>query len=149
MGVMWAVVDKVVVFRLGHESYGVDIRHVREVVAWAEPTPLPGAPAQVEGVLNLRDEVVPVLDLARRLGATRARPDAGAQIMVVESGGGVAGLVVDEVMEVLSLGADQVQPVAALARGAGDPLVAGIVRLEGRLIIVVDLVRIAGEAIAS
>lgn len=140
--------EQVVVFRLGQEQYGVPIRHVREVVAWVAPTPLPGAPAHVEGVVNLRGEILPVLDLARRFGMSGGRPDANtARILVVETAVGAAGLVVDEVAEVLSLTLDQIQPVNLLAQGGIDPLVAGVVRLEGRLIVLVDLARIAAEAV--
>ncbi len=138
--------DKAVIFRLGRESFGVDIRHVREVVAWEAPTQLPGAPAHVVGVLNLRGEVVPVMDLAKRFRVTRSLADADARIMVVESGGCTAGLVVDEVTEVLSITTEQVQPVSDLARNASDPIVMAVARQGERLIILVDLARVVGEA---
>lgn len=138
--------EKVVVFRLGRESYGVDIRHVREVVPWEAPVPLPGAPAHVEGILHLRGEVLPVMDLARRFRVARSLPDAEARIMVVDAGPAAVGLVVDEVTEVLALAPGQVQPVAAVARNAADPLVTGVARLPDRLVILVDLARVAAEA---
>lgn len=141
-----AVTDQVVVFRVGGERYGLPIGQVREVVAWTPPTPLPGARAVVEGVLRLRDEVVAVVDLGRRLGADGRRGPEGGHILVVEWDGQAVGLAVDEVTDVTHLGQAQVAPPAAAVRGAEEGLVSGIVRQEERLLLLLDLPRVLEPA---
>lgn len=144
-----AVANQVVIFRIGKETYGVEIGHVREVVAWSQPRPLPGSPPHVEGVLSLRGEVIPVLDLGKRFGASRALPDEESRILVVEVGGQVAGVIVDTVTEVLTLANQSVHPVAPAIRNPNDPLVAGIVQHGEELIVLVNLERVVGEGQAA
>lgn len=138
--------QQVVAFTVGGKAYALPIDHVREVVAWSAPTPLPGAPPLVEGVLRLREEVIPVVDLGQRFGTGRVRPDAEARIVVVEWDGQVAGLVVDEVTEVLQLRPEQVTPPAPIAVDPAERMVDGIARVGDRLVLLLDLRKVVHQA---
>ena len=121
--------------RLGDESYALSVEHVREVLAGADITPLPGAGQHVLGLLNLRGDVVPVFDLAALLGASaRARSE---RICVATCAQGVGGLAVGEVTDVAELA------------GEGDsvdaPLLAGTALVDGRLVGVVDVRAVFAE----
>ncbi|MCG0238028.1 MAG: chemotaxis protein CheW [Firmicutes bacterium] len=144
-----ALAEQVVVFRVGEGFYAVPIGQVREVVAWTRPMPLPGSPPHVEGVLSLRGEVIPVVDLSRRFGRTRSVPDAQSRILVVEIAGQVAGVVVDAVTEVLTLADGALQPVAPAFRNPDDPLVVGVFHRGDDLVVLVDLERVVGEGQAA
>lgn len=129
--------DRYVLFRLGTTPYGVPIQHVQEVLPWEPVTPVPGTPDWVLGAREVRGQVIPVVDLGRRLQVAGA--GGGAQVLVVACQGGRAGLVVDEVLGVLRAAPGQWQPLPASLRNPRDPVVAGIGRLDGELAILLDL----------
>lgn len=140
------MLDQIVVFRLGRQRYGLDIRCVHEVVSWLEPTPIPMAPESVEGVLNLRGRVVPVLDLGRRFRMDRTGKGSDARIMVVEVRGQLVGLIVDEVSDVMMAPAESIEAPAPVLRGAGDQVVRGVMRRDdGALIVLLDETEVVGE----
>lgn len=140
--------QKVVVFRVGKEEYAVTITAVKEVVPWIQPTPVPEAPPVVEGVVNLRGDVFPVVDLGRLFRKARAKSDDEARIMVMEVGGTQAGFVVDAVTEVCTMTPGALSPASPVLRQSGATsahasMVAGILKLgEGRLVVLVDPVTI-------
>src|SRR5680860_622699 len=96
---------RLVVFSLGGEEYGVPITLVQEIIRYSPPRPVPGSPMHVEGVINLRGRIIPVVDLRQRFGMGGLRPDE-AKIVIVEMPDLTVGVVVDEVREVLTLPAD-------------------------------------------
>jgi purine-binding chemotaxis protein CheW len=104
-------------FRIGDEDYAIDLLRVREIIAPLPVTPVPRAPAFVEGVVRLRGEVVPVLDVRKRLGAEVRPPTRKSRFLVVHVAGRRIGLVVDEVCEVVRLPRSHLRPAPAL----GDP----------------------------
>lgn len=134
--------EQVVVFSLGTEHYAVGIGAVKEVVDWSQPTWVPEAPPAVEGVIVLRGDVIPVVDLAKRLRSKRTRPSEEARIMVMEVSGYPIGLVVDEVTEVLKVTPEQLAPPSPVTHNAEDPIVRGVIRVESRLMVLVDAERI-------
>lgn len=138
---------KVVIFTVGREEYAVPIRVVKEVGPWTKPTPVPEAPAIVEGVIDLRGDVIPVIDLGRRFGTGRAKPDTDCRIMVMEVDGRQAGFVVDDVTEVLAADQGKVTPPSPLIRqNEKDPVVSGILKVgENRLVVLVDPTNILAE----
>lgn len=140
--------EQVVVFRVGHEEYGMTIAQVSEVVPYSTPTPLPGSPPLVEGVVNLRGQVIPVVDLAGRFHTQRLKVGADSRIMVVDLHGRVAGLVVDEVLEVLRVGAADVEPPSPLW-SENDRVVRGVARLAERLIILVNPEEIVSQVLGA
>jgi purine-binding chemotaxis protein CheW len=124
---------QVVALHLGEEVYGVDIAAIHTVLTPQPVTPVPGVPACVRGVMNLRGRILPVLDLRARLGLPP--PESGgpkaARVVIVESGGLTAGLVVDSVSEVLRLPADSVEPAGAVLGVAEARCLSGIGRIPG------------------
>ncbi len=96
-------------FRCGGQRYAIDIMDVREIRGWSEPTPLPHAPAFLRGMVNLRGTVLPVTDLAQRLGLPATADDPRNVIIVVQSGRRVHGLLVEAVSDIVHPSADQLQ----------------------------------------
>ncbi len=130
----------VVVFQLGRELYAVGISDVREIVRMQPITPVPSAPGYVQGVVNLRGQVIPVLNLAARLGLPAQPVTPATRIMVVQAGQDIIGMIVDSVVKVAHIPAQDVERPEALAReGAGLAYVVGIARAEDRLITLIDL----------
>lgn len=130
--------EQVVVFSLGTEQYAVTIAAVKEVVNWSQPTWVPEAPQTVEGVIDLRGDVIPVVDLAKRLRAQRTKPPEEGRIMVMEVSGRHIGLVVDDVTEVLKVAAGQLAPASPVTQNTSDPIVRGLVKVQSRLLVLVD-----------
>lgn len=129
---------QIVVFSLNGEHYGVDIRHVREIVTNQKVTPIPGAPPYVQGMVNLRGHVVQVIDLKRRLGLTLQDGSSQARIMVVDLAGVSAGLTVDEVEAVQNVDPSVVEPPTDVLKDRVEG-VAGIAKFPGKLVVILDL----------
>ena len=119
---------KLAVFRVGPAVYALDVAQLREVVRWQKITPLPMAPRLIEGLIDLRGALVPVVDLARALGAGAVVGGATARIAIVESDGLVMGLAVDAAVEVMSVDAIALEDPPALATQAGYDAVRAVVR---------------------
>jgi len=119
---------KLAVLRVGNAVYALDVAQMREVVRWQTITPLPVAPRLIEGVIDLRGAVVPVVDLARALQAGAVVASSTARIAIVESDGLVMGLAVDAALEVISVDAIALEDPPALATQAGYDAVRAVVR---------------------
>ncbi|HEV2146139.1 MAG TPA: chemotaxis protein CheW [Longimicrobiaceae bacterium] len=134
---------QLVTFRLGPEEFGLDVFAVHEILRYQEPTPVPRAPEFVEGVIDVRGTLVPVVDLRRRFELADAPVNDETRTVLVEHAGERLGLVVDAVSEVLRVPETAVSAPPAYIRGLAAEFVRGIVRLEGgRLIILIDVERI-------
>jgi chemotaxis signal transduction protein len=129
---------QVVVFRLGGDAYALDVARVREIVAYRPPRSLPASEPWHVGVVSLRDEIVAVWDLSRRLGVEPRLPDAGRVLVVVDAAEPVA-LVVDAVVGIRELARDSLEPLPRW------PEAAGIADLEGTLVVVLDADRLLGS----
>ena len=130
---------QVVVFRLCEEEYGIDIGAVREIITVPGITRVPHAPEYVRGIINLRGGVIPVIDLAQRLGLTAERQ--GERIIVVEREGVQLGLLVDTVSEVTQIAEDSVEGPAGVLDGQRDGFVEGVAKLGERLVLLLDVGR--------
>ena len=119
---------KLAVFRVGSGVYAFDVAHMREVVRWQPITRLPVAPRLIEGVIDLRGAVVPVVDLARALGAGGVEAGPTARVAIVELEGLVMGLAVDAALEVMTVDAIALEDPPALATQAGYDAVRAVVR---------------------
>ncbi|MBI5017384.1 MAG: chemotaxis protein CheW [Deltaproteobacteria bacterium] len=139
---------QLVTFHVGQEEFGVDILDVREINRLMDITRVPHAPEFVEGVINLRGQVIPVVDLRRRFGLEAAGRDKNNRIVVLELGGKVVGFLVDSVSEVLRVSKTLVEPPPAIAGGIDTDYIRGVVKLEDRLLVLLDLQRLLnrGEA---
>lgn len=138
-------------FRLAEEEYAVDISAVQEIVRMSSITRVPRAPSFVEGVVNLRGKIVPVIDLRRRFGMASAEPTKATRIIIVDVAGKTVGLIVDAVREVLRLDSDAVSATPELvANGIDAAFFKGVGQLGDRLIILLDLQRLLSmEEIAA
>lgn len=133
--------QQLVVFMLAQESYGVEITTVREIITMQKITPVPEAPSFVEGMINLRGRVVPVIDLKKRLGLPTTTVGQETRIMVVEMGSTTIGCIVDAVKEVLTISTELVEPPEA-AVGIQAEFLEGIAKVGNVLVILVDLRRV-------
>lgn len=133
---------QVVGFRIGRESFALPIGAVHEIVRPPEITAVPHAPDYVEGVINLRGRILPVIDLRKRFGATRIENTRKNRILVVDSDGRRVGLMVDAASEVLKLSPAHIEAPPEVFGDAETNYVTGVARYQGRLIILVDLNKI-------
>ncbi|MCS7235358.1 MAG: chemotaxis protein CheW [Armatimonadota bacterium] len=131
-----------VVVRLDRERYGVPIEHVHEIIRMQEVTRIPRAPAFVEGVINLRGQVIPVIDLRKRFGLPHGERNGAARIVVVEMNGSRVGVVVDAVLEVLRLPNSSVVPPEELLAASEVAFLQGVAKQGEDLILLLDLQRV-------
>ncbi len=131
--------EQVVVFDVANEFYAVNIARVHEIIRLQQITVIPGAPEFVEGVINLRGKVIPVLDLRKRFHLNVSEHTRSSRIVVVELSNQTIGLIVDGVSEVLRIPADQVDPPSPLVAGIDSRYLRGIAKLENRLIVLLDI----------
>jgi purine-binding chemotaxis protein CheW len=128
-----------VTFLLGAEEYALAIERVREILKPPSIAEVPRAPAHVLGVVNVRGEVVTVVDPRPRLALPPAAPGRAARILLCDAADGPAGLLVDAVSQVVRLAPSAIEPRPAGLGGAGAEAVAGIGRDRGRFFILLDL----------
>ncbi len=136
---------QLVTFNVGEEEFGVEILAVREINRMMEITRVPHAPPFVEGVINLRGRVIPVVDLRKRFGLGAIERDKNTRIVVVELGDKVVGFLVDSVSEVLRVPEDLVEPPPPIVGGIDREYLDGVVKLEDRLLILLDLKKLLGS----
>ncbi len=128
-----------VCFRVGRETYGVDIFAVREIVKAQEITSVPGASEYVLGIINLRGKIISVVDLAQRLGFGRSRIDRASRIVVVNLDGFTVGLLVDAATEVLKLSPESIEGAPDELKGSvNDDCLEGVGKLKDRLVIILN-----------
>lgn len=130
---------QMVVFELENELYGVDIHQVQEIIRVPAITHVPRTPDFVEGVINLRGNVIPILDLRKRFGFGPGGDDNDKRIVVVEMGDKTLGVIVDAVTEVLLVDEDAVEPPSPYIVTVDSQYIVGVARLKEQLIIVLDL----------
>ncbi len=130
---------QLVVFRLANDVYGLEIQAVREIIRMQEITRVPNAPEFIEGVINLRGRICPVMDLRKRFAVGASDVTAESRIVVVEIAGEDVGMIVDAVTEVLRIPGDRIKPPSSVVTTTETRVVEGIVNLDDRLIILVDL----------
>ena len=131
----------IVGFRVGQEVFGVPIHLVHEIVRVPEITSVPDSPGCVQGVINLRGKIVSVVDLRRRFGAKEIKTNKKNRILVTEVGGKLVGLIVDSASEVLKIPENEIELPPVFDQGEGN-YVTGVGKLNGRLIIMIDLNKI-------
>ena len=137
--------QQLVVFGLGKEEFGIDISRVREIVKLQNITTIPQSMDFVEGIVNLRGQIVPIVDLCKRfLVADRSESvDAERRIIVVNMSGQNIGILVDGVSEILRIPDEAIEPTPPIvASGVSSDFIRGVAKVEGRLIIFLDLDRI-------
>ena len=138
--------QQLVVFELSGESYGVDIGAVNTIIRMQQITHVPRAPQFVQGVINLRGSIVPVIDLRTRFGLAAFEETKASRIVVVETGAGVMGMIVDAVTETRSLSSGAIEPPASIVTSADSLYLRGVAKVDDRLIIMLDIEKILTAA---
>jgi purine-binding chemotaxis protein CheW len=134
--------NQLVVFSLANEDYGVDIAAVDGIVKMQPITTVPHAPGFVEGITNLRGEVLPVIDLRKRFGLPVGEKTKDTRIVNVEVDGIRVGMVVDAVNEVLRVSEEDIEPPSPLVTTVDSAFITGIAKVHERLIILLDLAKV-------
>jgi len=136
-------IQQLVTFRLGEEEYGVDILKVHEIDRMMDITEVPNAPPSIEGVINLRGKVIPVINLRKKFNLPPRESDARTKIVVVDIGTS-AGMIVDSVSEVLRISSDIVEPPPPMTVGISSDCIRGVGKLKDRLLILLDIEKLLG-----
>ena len=135
---------QLVSFRLAQEEYGIEITKVQEIILMGEITRVPQTSDYIKGLINLRNTVIPIVDLRIRFGLTQGDATDETRIMVVNVAGKTIGIIVDAVREVLRISHDQIAPPPATVAGLGHEYLTGLVKLSNRLLILLDIDKILG-----
>ncbi|MFP5481049.1 MAG: chemotaxis protein CheW [Alphaproteobacteria bacterium] len=130
---------ELVSFRVGGQDFCVDIMSVREIRGWTPATVLPHAPAYILGVINLRGAVVPIVDLAARMGLEPIRPDARHVIVICVVDNQTVGFLVDAVSDILSVKRTLIQPTPAVSSDITRAFFEGVIAIEQRMLRLIDI----------
>ncbi|MFZ5826471.1 MAG: chemotaxis protein CheW [Bacillota bacterium] len=141
--------QQIITFRLGSETYGLQIGSVREIVTWKPFTRLPGQNGLVEGMIDLRGRVIPVINLGKQFGLGSTEANRDTRYVIVDVAGHLLGLSVDAVEEVARISADQIAPPDKSWTRDRQGFITGIARLGERLVIVVDMDRFLQDSVAE
>ncbi len=136
---------QLVTFRLQDETYGINVMQVQEVLRVAEIAPVPGAPHYVLGIINLRGNVVTVIDTRTRFGLPRSEIDDLSRIVVIESEAQVVGILVDSVAEVVDLHLSEIDSAPNVGNEESSRYIQGVASKDSNLLIVVDLNKLLSE----
>lgn len=137
--------EQLVVMELASESYCVSIGAVNTIIRMQEITRIPRAPGWVEGVINLRGSIIPVIDLRKRFGLATSETTKASRIVVVEASGQMIGMVVDAVVETLRLSSDAIEPPSPVVVSVDSAYVRGVGKAGERLVILLDLDRVLSQ----
>jgi purine-binding chemotaxis protein CheW len=136
---------QLVSFKIGNEEFGVDILKVQEINRMMQITKVPNAPEFVDGVINLRGRIIPIIDLRIRLGMVKREHDKSTRIVVVELDGKTVGFIVDEVSEVLRIPVNITEPPPPMVAGINADYITAVGKLEDRLLILLDMEKVLSE----
>lgn len=128
-----------VTFRLGNEKYGINVMQVQEVLRVTEIAPVPGAPFYVLGIINLRGNVVTVIDTRNRFGLEPKETDDSSRIVIIETQEHIIGIMVDSVAEVVELRASEIETAPNVGNEETSKYIQGVTSRDNELLILVDL----------
>lgn len=134
---------------ISDQEYAIDIMQVREIRNWSKPTPLPRTPDYVQGVINLRGTVLPVIDLKKRLGLKEEEDRKRAVYVVVKDAGRLFGVTVDGVSDILTVSKEALLDPPEMTDGEVDSCISGLILEEERMIRVLAPDRLAPENVSS
>ena len=141
------MIRKLISFEVAGQLFGLDITAIREIRAWSPVTRMPGVPDYIAGMANLRGAIVPVMDLAARLGWERTVASERNAIIVVHSAGKSCGLIVESVSDLVELPAETLQPPPALGDAAITAFIEGLAPLADRMVMVINLAELIGNEV--
>jgi purine-binding chemotaxis protein CheW len=134
-----------VTFRLASETYGINVMQVQEVLRYTEIAPVPGAPSYVLGIINLRGNVVTVIDTCQRFGLPPIEVTDSTRIVIIESNHQVIGILVDSVAEVVYLRASEIEIAPNVGNEESAKFIQGVTHRDGELLILIDLNKLLDE----
>ncbi|MFI8479389.1 chemotaxis protein CheW [Pseudomonas sp. NPDC078700] len=134
-----------VTFRLDNESYGINVMQVQEVLRYSEIAPVPGAPSYVLGIINLRGNVVTVIDTRQRFGLEPADITDNTRVVIIEADKQVVGILVDSVAEVVYLRQSEVETAPNVGNDESAKFIQGVCNKNGELLILVELDKMMSE----
>ena len=137
--------SQLITFQIGEQFLGVDIMAIREIRAWSPSTLLPHVPDYVRGVINLRGNVLPVVDLAARLGWGLTEPTGRHVIIVVRIAEQLHGLIVDAVNDIVTVDDEAMQAPPSLSTDSASAFLKGLVAVEDRMVMVLSLDNLAAD----
>ncbi len=129
-------------FRIGEETYALDIMRIKEIIRPMKLTSVPRAPSFIEGVINLRGAVIPIVDLRKRFDLQARSSDRKVRVIICSLSGRILGLIVDEVFEVRRYGRQEIQPAPHFLKGKGAEFFLGVCRREEELVMILDLEKV-------
>lgn len=137
---------QLVSFNLDQEEYGVEVLKVREIIRMNNITHMPNTPHYVEGIINLRGKVIPIISMRKKFGLMEAENNSHTRIMIMDIGGELMGFIVDAVSEVIRISGKEIQPSPSVAGGGIDQdCIAGVINLSERLLVLLDLDRMFSQ----
>ncbi len=134
-----------VTFRLANETYGINVMEVQEVLRFSDIAPVPGAPTYVLGIINLRGNVVTVIDTCQRFGLPPIEITENTRVVIIETAHQVIGILVDAVAEVVYLKRSEIDSTPNVGNDDSAKFIQGVTHREGQLLILVDLNKLLGE----
>jgi purine-binding chemotaxis protein CheW len=134
-----------VTFRLANETYGINVMQVQEVLRFSDIAPVPGAPAYVLGIINLRGNVVTVIDTCQRFGLPPIDITDNTRIVIIETNQQVIGILVDAVAEVVYLKRSEIETTPNVGNDESAKFIQGVSHRDNQLLILVDLNKLLGE----
>ncbi len=138
--------SELLTFKLSQQEYALDIMSVREIRGWTKTTPMPHAPAFMRGVINLRGTVLPVMDLAARLGLPPIETTERNVIIVVKYNDGMTGLLVDAVSDIIALSEEDMQSPPEVGSESGASTIRSLSLIEDRMIRVLELENVIAKS---
>jgi purine-binding chemotaxis protein CheW len=140
---------ELIAFRVSDQELCINVKTVREIRGWTQATALPRSPRYVRGVINLRGAVLPIVDLAQRLGLVSTEPTARNVIIVVQIKHQQIGLLVDAVSDILTVSGTKIQPAPDVASELVKVFVRGLLPVEGRMISLISLDHVLPEELEA
>ena len=133
---------QLVTFQLGAEKYGIDIMDVKEIVDYEEIRAIPNAPPYVEGIYNLRGDIIPIISLHKRFHLQRAESVEEDSLLILTIGGMQLGIIIDRVLRVVTIETDHIQPPPQMISGIGAEYIEGVVHQDEGYLIILDSLRL-------
>lgn len=131
--------SQVVSFQLSNEEYGLDIMSVQEIILMGEITQIPEVPDYIQGLINLRGKVIPIVDLRKRFRLEASAPTEHTRIVVVNAGANTFGVIVDAVNKVLRIESDQIEPPPSGLAGLEQVYIQGLLKQEEKIMILLNM----------
>ncbi|MBB6215644.1 purine-binding chemotaxis protein CheW [Anaerosolibacter carboniphilus] len=134
-----------VIFKLGNEEYGVDIMNVKEISEYKQSVKVPNTPKFVDGIINLRGDITPIINLKKRFNLDGVSVDSDTRIIVINIKSRQVGFVVDEASQVIRLSEEDIEPAPELVAGIDKKYITGVGKLKDRIVLLLNLEEVLSE----